>query len=264
MSVRLFGDSAVLKYGGIRMAKTVILSLLFIILVAAGPASAQKIAFDPVDHSYIYDVKDDGSVRCTWSTTIIPKEPTILYTFSFRGGETKDYKGEDSLGQIVDADVNEAGGQRTISMLLAGYPVDKPYKFNLSFTWNGLLTRKGDRNTLWTSVDVGEPQGASVVVIPPKDASGIGTSIVTKGNVTEPFKRDIISGRTALVWSTANTGNDTAVEFRVNYNYSNAMMYLTDNMPWIGAGALIIVIAALLLGYRKKLPQMASKIKEHI
>lgn len=269
MIIRLFGELIVLQYGSLHMAKAAILSLLLIYLAAAGSASAQntaspqKIAFDPVDHAYIYDINDDGSVRCTWSTTIIPKEPSILYTFSFRGGETKDYKAEDSLGQLIDADVNEASGERTISMLLAGYQVGKPYKFNLSFTWNGLLSRNGERNTLYTSVNVGEPQGANVIVIPPKDAR-IGTSVVTKGNSTDPFKRVLISGRDALLWSAANTGNETEIVFRANYNYYNAAMSITDNLFKIGAGALIIVVAAILLGYRKKLPELASKIKEHI
>ncbi len=248
------------------MAKAVILSLMFICLIITGSVSAQnaqKVAFEPVDHKYVYDIIDGKSVRCTWSSTIIPKEPSILYTFSFRGGETKDYHAEDSLGQLIDADVNEAEGQRTISMLLAGYPVGEPYQFNLSFTWDGLLTRNGDRNTLYTSVNVGEPQGAEVVVIPPKNAR-IGTSVITRGNSTEPFKRDVISGRDALVWSTADTGNSTEIIFRANYNYYDAIMSMNDNIVKIGIGVIVIVVAALLLGYRKKLPQVASKIKERI
>lgn len=251
------------------MSRAAMLSLLLICLAASGSAAAQntaspqKIAFEPINHTYVYDINGDGSVRCTWGTTIIPKEPSILYTFSFRGGETKDYKADDSLGQAIDADVNEANGERTISMLLAGYEVGKPYRFNLSFTWNGLLTRSGDRNTLYTSVNVGEPQGASVIVIPPGDAR-FGTSVVTKGNTTDTFKRAIITGRNALIWSAANTGNETEVVFRANYNYYDAAMSLSDNLFKIGAGALIIVVAALLLGYRKKLPGVASKIKERI
>jgi hypothetical protein len=80
--------------GGVKMAKFFIISLvliplIFICMVAAGQTTDEKIAFVPVDHTYIYDVNDDGSVRCTWSTTIIPKEPTILYTYSFRGGRRK-------------------------------------------------------------------------------------------------------------------------------------------------------------------------------
>jgi hypothetical protein len=254
--------------GGVKMAKFFIISLvliplIFICMVAAGQTTDEKIAFVPVDHTYIYDVNDDGSVRCTWSTTIIPKEPTILYTYSFRGGETKNYLSEDSLGQIIDADVNEENGQRTISLLLAGYPLDKPYQFNLSFDWNGLLTRNGDRHTLYTSVNVGEPQAAGIIVIPPQD-SRIGTSVVTKGNSSEPFQRELLSNRNALVWRSDNTGNETEIVFRANYNYYSATMSLMDNFYKILIALAIIIAAALLLGYRKKLPGMASKIKEHI
>jgi hypothetical protein len=227
------------------------------------PIDAEKIAFLPVDHTYIYDVLDDGSVRCSWSTTIIPKEASILYTFSFRGGKTKDYQAEDSLGQLLDADVNEAEGQRTISLLLAGYLVDKPYKFNLNFTWNELMQRNGDRNTLYTSVDVGEPQAATIIVMPPEGAR-IGTSVVTKGNSSEPFQKETILDRNALVWQTNNTGNNTEISFRANFNYYNARMSLSDNFYKIVLGAAFAITAALLLGYRKKLPEWASRIKEHI
>ena len=227
------------------------------------PIDAEKIAFLPVDHTYIYDVLDDGSVRCAWSTTIIPKEASILYTFSFRGGKTKDYQAEDSLGQLLDADVNEAEGQRTISLLLAGYLVDKPYKFDLNFTWNELMQRNGDRNTLYTSVDVGEPQAATIIVMPPEGAR-IGTSVVTKGNSSEPFQKETILDRNALVWQTNNTGNNTEISFRANFNYYNARMSLSDNFYKIVLGAAFAITAALLLGYRKKLPEWASKIKEHI
>jgi hypothetical protein len=245
------------------MAKAVILYLLFIFIAVAGASSAQNVTFKPVDHSYIYDINGDGSVRCTWSTTIVPMKPSVLYTFSFRGGETKDYQAEDSLGQAIDVDVNEANGERAISLLLSGFTVGRPYKFNLSFTWNGLLTRIGDRNTLYSSVDVGEPQGASIIVIPPKDAK-LGTSVITKGNTTEPFRREIVSDRNALVWNATNTGNDTEVVFRANYNYYTEAMSLSDNMWKIVSGIIIVVVAALLLGYRKRLPQMASKIKDRI
>jgi hypothetical protein len=245
------------------MAKAIIFSLLFISMVAAGQTSDQKIAFEPIDHTYIYDVNDDGSVKCTWSTTILPKEPTILYTYSFRGGETKNYQAEDSLGQMIDPDVNEDNGQRTISLLLAGYPTGKPYQFNLSFDWSGLLTRNGDRHTLYTSVNVGDPQAAGIIVIPPQD-SRIGTSVVTKGNSSEPFQREMLSNRNALVWRSDNTGNDTEIVFRANFNYYSATMRLMDNVSYILIGLTIIIVAALLLGYRKKLPGMASKIKERI
>ena len=237
--------------------------LLFIFLITSMPIDAEKIAFLPVDHTYIYDVLDDGSVRCSWSTTIIPQEPSILYTFSFRGGKTKDYQAEDSLGQLLDVDVNEAEGQRTISLLLAGYLVDQPYKFDLNFTWNDLMQRNGDRNTLYTSVDVGEPQAATIIVMPPEGAR-IGTSVVTKGNSSEPFQKETILDRNALVWQTNNTGNNTEISFRANFNYYNAQMSLSDNFYKIVLGAAFAITAALLLGYRKKLPEWASRIKEHI
>jgi Sec-independent protein translocase protein TatA len=41
-------------------------------------------------------------------------------------------------------------------------------------------------------------------------------------------------------------------------------MSLMDNLSKILIALAIIIAAALLLGYRKKLPGMASKIKEHI
>jgi hypothetical protein len=237
--------------------------LLLIFLITSTPIDAEKIAFLPVNHTYIYDVQEDGSVRCAWSTTIIPKEASILYTFSFRGGKTKDYQAEDSLGQLLDVDVNEAEGQRTISLLLAGYLVDKPYKFDLNFTWNELMQRNGDRNTLYTSVDVGEPQAATIIVMPPEGAR-IGTSVVTKGNSSEPFQKETILDRNALVWQTNNTGNNTEISFRANFNYYNAQMSLSDNFYKIVLGAAFAITAALLLGYRKKLPEWASRIKEHI
>ncbi len=254
--------------GGIKISKAFIFSQVFITLVllcmsAAGQTSNETIAFEPIDHTYIYDVNDDGSVRCTWSTTIVPKEPTILYTYSFRGGETNNYQAEDSLGQILDADVNEANGQREIALMLAGYPLNEPYQFNLSFDWSGLLTRNGDRHTLYTSVDVGEPQAAGIIVIPPMD-SRIGTSIITKGNSSEPFQRETLSSRNALVWHSDNTGNDTEIVFRANFNYYNAYLSMMDNLNKFIIGLMIIIAAALLLGYRKKLPGVASKIKEHI
>ena len=236
-------------------------SILLILIVPT--IDAQKTAFEPLGHKYVYDVQDDGSVRCTWTTTILPKQTSILYTYSFRGGETKDYNAEDSLGQIIDIDVNEAGGQRAVSLQLAGYQIDKPYQFNVSFTWNGLLTRHDDRNTLYTSVNVGEPQAAEIIVLPPSSAR-IGTSVIIKGNATEPFEKEVLSGRNALVWRTSNTGNDTEIMFRANYNYYNAQMSISDNYLKIITGAAVLIIAALLLGYRKKIPQIASKIKERI
>ncbi len=236
---------------------------LLTLLIVSTPIEAQKIAFLPIGHTYVYDVKDDGSVRCTWSTTILPKEPSILYSFSFRGGTTKDYQAQDSLGQVLDVDVNEAEGQRAVSLLLAGYMVDQPYEFNMSFTWNELIQRNGDRNTLYTSVDVGEPQAAKIIVIPPKDAR-IGMSVVTRGNSSELFQREIIGDRNALVWRTDNTGNQTEISFRANFNYYNTQLSLSDNMYKIILGIAVVVVAALLLGYRKRLPAWASQIKGHI
>jgi len=252
--------------GNMCQFKISILSTIFICLATlaiVGPGIAQDVAFDPVNHSYIYDIKDDDQVRCTWSTTLIPRQPSILYTFSFRGGETGNYAGEDSLGQVIDADVNEQGGQRTISLLLSGYPLNQPYNFNLSFDWDGLMMRNGDRHTLYTSVNVGEPQAAKIVVIPP-EGSRMGTSVVTVGNASEPFSKQTIMGRDSLVWSTDRTGNETDIIFRANYNFYSARMSLMDNIYRIGIGLAIIVAAALLLGYRKKLPQVASKIKERV
>lgn len=245
------------------MTKKYIFFLFLVPLALLISASAEKTAFEPVDHGYIYDVLDDGSVRCTWSTTIIPKEPSFIYTFSFRGGSTKDYQAEDSLGQILDADVNEAESARTVSLLLAGHMIDRPYQFNLSFTWNGLLQRVGDRNTLYTSVDVGEPQAAAIVVVPPEGAR-IGTSVVTKGNESEPFQRERVQGRDSLIWRTNNTGNQTEVVFRANFNYYNAQMYLNDNLYKILLGVAVLIVAALLLGYRKRLPALLTSIKGHI
>jgi hypothetical protein len=110
---------------------------------------------------------------------------------------------------------------------------------------------------------VGEPQGAGIVVIPPQD-SRIGTSVITKGNASEPFQREMLNNRNALVWRSDNTGNDTEIIFRANYNYYSASMSLMDNLYKILIALAIIIAAALLLGYRKKLPGMASRIKEHI
>lgn len=237
--------------------------LLLALMIVSVPTDGQKIAFLPIGHTYIYDVQEDGSVRCTWSTNLIPSEPSILYTFSFRGGETEDQRADDALGQALDVDVNEAEGQRTITLLLTGYQVSQPYQFNLSFKWKGLIQRNGDRNTLYTSVNVGEPQQAAVVVIPPKDAR-IGTSVVTRGNLSEPFQREIVLDRNALVWRTNNTGNETEIVFRANFNYYNAQMSLRDNLYKIVLGIAILIVAALLLGYRKRLPAIASKIRENI
>jgi len=246
------------------MADFKIIKLIMLIFLAwTSCAAGQTAAWTALEHDYIYDIKSDGSVRCTWGTAIIPRDPTILYTISFRGGETRDYQAEDSLGQILDADVNEKEGQRTISIFLSGYKTGEPYSFNLSFTWNGLLSRTGDRYTLFTSVNVGEPQGARIVVIPPP-GSRLGTSLVTQGNATSPFSRKVALGRDALLWYTENTGNQTEVVFRASYYYSSPWISLTDNLRQILLGLLVIAVAALLLGYRRRIPSWASRIKERI
>lgn len=243
------------------MEKKLIFFILFIYVAAMIVADAQKIAFDPIDHTYIYDVLDDGSVKCIWSTTILPKEPNILYTVSFRGGETKEYQATDSMGNEVDIDVNEEDNQRVVSLLLYNYKIGQPYQFNLSFIWSGLATRKESKHTIYTSVNLGEPQSAKIVVIPPKGAK-MGASVVTRNNLSEPFKREMISGREALVWSAQDSGNYTEIPFRANFNYYNLQLSFEDNLPKILTGGLIIIIAALLLGYRRRLPGIASRIKE--
>jgi len=243
------------------MKKIFIFYILFIFVAAMIVADAQKIAFDPIDHTYIYDVLDDGSVKCIWSTTILPKEQNILYTVSFRGGETKDYQATDSLGKEVDIDVNEEDSQRLISLILYNQEIGQPYQFNLSFIWSGLAARKESKHTIYTSVDLGEPQSAKIVVIPPKGAK-LGASVVMRNNLSEPFRKEMISGREALVWSAQDSGNDTEIPFRANFNYYNLQLSFKDNMPKILTGGLIIIIAALLLGYRRRLPGIASRIKE--
>lgn len=243
------------------MKKLLIFLILSIYVAAMNPADAQNTAFDPIDHTYIYDVLDDGSVKCIWSTTIIPKAQNILYTINFRGGETRDYQATDSLGNELDVNVDEEDGQRVVSVLLYNYEVSQPYQFNLSFIWSGLTTRKESKHTIYTSVDLGEPQSAKIVVIPPTGAK-LGLSVVARNNLSEPFKREKISGREALVWSVQNSGNDTEIPFRATFDYYNLQLSLKDNLPKILTGGLIIVIAALLLGYRRRLPGIASKTKE--
>lgn len=242
------------------MKKILIFFILFIYIAVMIPADAQKLAFEPIDHTYIYEVLDEGSVKCIWSTTILPKEPNILYPVSFRGGETKDYHAIDSLGKEVDIDVNEGDGQREIYLLLYNYEIGQPYQFNLSFIWNGLVARKESKHTIYTNVNLGEPQSAKIIVIPPKGAK-MGASVVMRNNLSEPFKREMISGREALVWSAQNSGNDTEIPFRANFNYYNLQLSLIDNLPKILTGGIIIITAALLLGYRRRLPGIASRIK---
>ena len=248
-----------------KMKKAIlVMSVIAVIITLVSTAAAQQQpAFEPVDHTYVYDIQEDGSVKCIWSTTILPREPTILYTFTFRGGETWDYEGFDSMGQEIDVDVIEEYGQRSISLFLVGYEVNKPYQFNVSFFWDGLLTRKTDRHTLYTSVNVGEPQSAKIVVIPPKGAK-IGTSTLSRGNLTEIFERETIAGRTTLTWQTQDTGNETEIFLRANYRYYPALLSIRDNLTKIVIGVAIVIIAALLLGYRKRLAGVVSEIKKRV
>lgn len=246
------------------MTKALNISLVIICFIfTISSTTAQETAFQPVNHKYIYDVQDDGIVRCIWSTTIIPKALGILYAFSFSGGETNNFHAEDSLGQIIDVDAIEQNGQRNITLVLTGYQVDRPYQFNVSFDWNGLITRNGERNTLFTSVNIGDPQAAEITVIPPEGAK-IATSLVTKGNSSEPFQKEVISRRNVLIWRSNNTGNAKEILFRASFNYFNARMSLSDNLSKILTGTALLLIAALLLGGRKKLPGIASKIKEYL
>jgi hypothetical protein len=241
----------------------VLLPLIAVSLALVSTVAAQQPAFEPVDRTFIYDVQGDGSTKCTWSTTILPRESSILYTFSFRGGETRDFVAFDSRGQELDVDVYEEGGQRTVTLFLAGYEVNKPYLFNVSFFWSGLLTRKTDRYSLFTSVDVGDPQSAKIIVIQPKGAK-VGVSTISRGNLTEAFEREVISDRTTLTWQTPNTGNKTEIFIRANYRYYNALLSLQDNLTKIVIGAAIVIVAALLLGYRKRLAGVISEIKKRV
>jgi hypothetical protein len=214
------------------MLKRIIL-IIFICAAMLGPAGAQETAFDPIDHTYVYDIQENGSVRCTWSITLLPKEESILYTYAFRGGETQGYEAEDSLGQHLDVDVNEQdsewGGQKTVSLLLSNYTAGEPYQFNLSFTWDGPLSSNGDRQTLYTNVNVGEPQAAGIIVILPQ-GSEMGISYLIVGNSTQQFQKTAISGRDALLWRTNNTGNDTEIILGADFDYNSDLMKSRNNM----------------------------------
>ncbi len=214
------------------MFKRIIL-IIFICTAMVESIGAQETAFDPIDHTYVYDIQENGSIRCTWSTTLLPKEQSILYTYAFRGGETQGYEAVDSLGQRLDVDVNEQdsepGGKRTVFLLLSNYTAGEPYQFNLSFIWDGLLDSNGDRKTLYTSVNVDEPQGVGIIVIPPQ-GSEIGTSYLTVGNSTQLFQKAAICSRDALSWRTNNTGNDTEIVFRINFDYHSDLMASGNNM----------------------------------
>jgi len=214
-------------------------------------------------HTYIYDVGGDGNVKCTWETTIIPLQSSILYSYTFRGGAISDVNAIDSLGQELDVDLEELDGQRTASLFLIGYEQNEAYSFNFSFAWRGLLTRKGDRHTLFTSVNVGDPQSAKVIVILPKDAK-LGASTISRGNITEVFEKELILGRDTLVWQVANTGNETAILFTVNFKHYSALLWIQDNLFMITAVIVIVVIGAFLLGYWKRRWRSISKALKYL
>jgi hypothetical protein len=231
--------------------------------ILAPPLTQAQQAFEPLGHRYIYDVGGDGNVKCTWETTIIPLQPSILYSFTFRGGTVSDTGAIDSLGQELDVDVEELDGQRTVNLFLFGYEQNEAYTFNFSFAWSGMLTRKGDRHTLFTSVNVGDPQSASIIVILPDEAR-LGASTISRGNITEFFEKELISGRDALVWQVTNTGNETAIVFSVNFRHYSALLWMQDNLIMIIAVAVIVFIGALLLGYWKRRWSVISKARKFI
>jgi len=239
----------------------VLILVISLTAVLATPLTEAQQAFEPLGHTYIYDVGGDGNVKCTWETTIIPLQPSILYSYTFRGGAISDVKAIDSLGQELDVDVEELDGQRTANLFLFGYEQNEAYTFNFSFAWSGLLTRKNDRHTLFTSVNVGDPQSAEIIVILPKDAK-IGASTISWGNITEVFEKELILERDALVWQVANTGNETAILFTVNFKHYSALLWIQDNLSMIIAVTVIVIIGALLLGYWKRLwPSIAKALK---
>ena len=236
----------------------ILVIFLFLTAILSTPSTKAQQAFEPLGHTYIYDVGGDGNVRCTWETTIIPLQPSILYSYTSRGGGISDAKAIDSLGQELDVNVEEQDGQRTAQLFLTGYELNEAYTFNFSFTWSGLLTRKDDRHTLFTSVNVGDPQPARIIVILPKDAK-LGTSTISRGNITEVFERELILGRDALVWQVANTGNETQILFTVNFKYYSTLLWIQDNLSIIIAAIVIVIIGALLLGYWKRWRRLISK-----
>jgi uncharacterized protein YpmB len=237
--------------------------VIFLSLTAmlSTPSTKAQSAFEPLGHTYIYDVGGDGNVRCTWETTILPLQPNILYSYTSRGGDISDVKAIDSLGQELDVDVEEQNGQRTAQLLLTGYILNEAYAFNFSFTWSGLLTRKNDRHTLFTSVNVGDPQPAKIIVILPKDAK-LGTSTISRGNISEVFEKELILGRDALVWQVANTGNETQILFNVRFKYYSTLLQIQDNLSMIVAVIVIVIVGALLLGYRKRWGHFTARARK--
>ncbi|RLG40765.1 MAG: hypothetical protein DRO05_05545 [Thermoproteota archaeon] len=228
----------------------VFLSLFALIGSLILPVSAQP-AFEPVGHMYIYEINPDGSVLCTWETTLIPKSNVFLYSFSFRGGEIDEVRAFDSLGQELDMEVEKTGEQVTMTLMLSGFELDKPYSFNLSFRWEGLITRRGEKHVLFTSVDVGDPQAAKIVVVLP-EGSKAGISTLTRGNQTDLFQIARIGQRTALIWEVENTGEDTQIYFRVSYRYYSAALWVRDHLLTLIGVFLSIIVAGILLGYRSR------------
>lgn len=244
----------------VRVLKS-IAGLLLILLFVLSPIFAQDMNFEAKEYNYTYDIQNDESTKCTWSPSIVPLKTSFFYSYNFNGGATQDYEINDSLNQIIQPDVMDQNGQRTVTILLAGFRTGDPYRFNFSFAWDGLIERNGVRHTLYTSVDTGVPQAAKLTVLLPEGAK-LGPSMVTTNGMTEPFKNQFVRGRYVLTWETAFTGNDTVIPFRVNYNYYDSRLYLIDNLPYILLSVLILILGALLLGYRKRLPGMRSKLKE--
>jgi uncharacterized protein YpmB len=235
-----------------------LITCLFLATLLSTPTARAQQAFVPQGHTYIYDIGGDGNVKCTWETTIIPLQYGILYSYTFRGGEISDVKASDVLGQELDVNVEEQDGQRTAQLFLSGYTLNEVYSFNFSFTWSGLLTRKNDRHTLFTSVNVGDPQQAKILVILPKDAK-LSSRSVSWGNVTADFVREMISGRDALVWEVADTGNDTQIFFTVNFKFYSTLFWIQDNLLIIIVVIVIVVVGAILLGYGKRWRPLISR-----
>jgi len=110
-------------------------------------------------------------------------------------------------------------------------------------------------------VNVGDPQRAKIIVILPKDAQ-LGTSTISRGNATEVFEKELISGRDALVWRVDNTGNETQILFTVNFKYYGTLLWIQDNLSMIVAAIVIVIVGALLLGYGKRLWRTRGRISK--
>lgn len=239
----------------------ILLIFFFLTTIFSIPLTKAQQAFEPLGHTYIYDVRGDGNVKCTWETTIMPVQPGILYSYTFRGGGISDMKAIDSLGQELDVNVEDQEGRRVAQLVLTGYKLNEAYTFNFSFTWSGLLTRKTDRHTLFTSVNVGDPQSAKIVVILPNDAT-LRNSGISRGNITEVFEKELIFERDALVWQVADTGNETQIVFTVDFKYYSTLLWVQDNLFMIVAVIVIVIVGALLLGYGKRLWRARGRISK--